>query len=111
MTLRIHNAPHKQAKVRFVAQEYGDREKPLIVHDFAALTPASIWLILLAASAKQFRLFSHNVSQAYLESKYELPKCMYIQPTNENLKTFGLGPNQSLKFLKPLQGLCKPEDY
>lgn len=55
--LKNHGTPNKLAKVRFVAQVYGDNYKPLIVHDTAASRAASIWLILSVACAKQFNSY------------------------------------------------------
>ena len=54
-----------------------------------------------------FRIFSTDVTQAYLQSSETLKREVFIKPPNE----FGLQPNQLLQLLKPLYGLPDSGDY
>ena len=54
-----------------------------------------------------FRLFSTDVTQAYLQSTEKLSRDVYVKPSSE----FDLDPNQLLKLLKPLYGLADSGDY
>lgn len=61
LTLKKFGSPTEQAKVRFVAQGYTDRDKIFIIHDTTTLRASSFCLILSAVSSIGSRLFSHDV--------------------------------------------------
>lgn len=111
LSLKNYGTPAEQAKVRYVAQEYNDRDQPYIVHDMATLRASSIRLILSTAAYHGLRLFSHDVTQAYLQSKYELSRQIYIQPKKEDMYLFGLQDGELLHLIKPLYGICEAGDY
>lgn len=102
---------NETAKVRLVAQGFNDKNMAYMVHDTNTLQTASIRLVLSTEAAKQFRLFSNDVTQAYLQSKHSLTRMIYINVKNNDLKTFGIGVDQLLELNKPLYGLCDAGDY
>lgn len=79
-TLKNYGTPSEQAKERYVAQGFDDKEKPYIVHDTSTLRASSIRAILSVAGVSGFRIYSHDVTQAYLQSKYKMTRDVYIQP-------------------------------
>lgn len=64
-------------------------------------------MLIALASVFGFRLFSTDVTQAYLQSADKLMSDVYIKPSTE----FELGPDQIQKLLKPLYGLVGIGDF
>lgn len=46
-----------------------------------------------------------------LHSKDKLSRKVFIQPTPENLKIFGLQDGELFELVRPLYGLCDASDY
>lgn len=94
-------------KARYVVQGFRDRLKTSLVHDAATARQYSTKVLIGLAAVFGFRLFSTDVTQAFLQSADELMCDVYIQPSKE----FELNENQVLKLLKPLYGLADAGDY
>lgn len=77
----------------------------------ATLRASLIRLILSTAAYHGFRLFSHDVKQAYLQSKYERSRQIYIQTEKEDMHLFELQDDELLHFIKPLYGICEAGNY
>lgn len=72
LTLKNFSTPNEKAEARFVAHGYCDQVKNEIIHDSSTIRPSSIRIILSTAANLSFNLFSHDVMQAYLQSKDKL---------------------------------------
>lgn len=94
-------------KARFVVQGHKDKMKRSLVHDSPNAKQQSTGLVLGLASIFGFRLFSTDVTQAYLKSADQLMRDVYIKPTKE----FELGEDQILQLMKPLYGLADIGDH
>ena len=81
--------------------------KRSFVHDTSSVRQFSVKLLVGLAALLDFRLFSTDVTQAYLQSAEELSRDVYVEPSPE----FNLDSNQLLKLLKPLYGLADSGDY
>lgn len=95
----------------YVAHGYNDSDQPCIVHDTVMLQATSIFLILSTSCILNFHMFSHDVTQAYIQSRYKLCKKIYTKPKREDLVLFGLDEGQVLKLFKPFYGICEAGDY
>lgn len=111
LTLKNYQTPNESAKVRYVAQGYNDRDRPFLVHDATSIRVSSIRILQSAAKVLGFRIFSHDVTQAYLQSRSNLSRKIYIRPKSKDLKTFGLREGELLELNRPLYGLCDAGDY
>ena len=94
-------------KARFVVQGYRDKMKTSLVHDSATSRQVSARILVGLAAIFGFRLFSTDVTQAYLQSSSDLMREVYIKPGKE----FNLQPGEILKLLRPLYGLADSGDY
>lgn len=111
LTLKNVDTPDETPKVRYVAQGYSDVHKQFIAHDLTTLRPTSIRLILAIAATKNLRLFTHDVTQAYLQSKEMLTRDVYLRPKVSDRHLFDVKDDELLKLNKPLYGLCDSGDY
>jgi Reverse transcriptase (RNA-dependent DNA polymerase) len=94
-------------KARFVLKGYREKLKTRLVHDETTSRISSARLLVGLAAVFGFRLFSVDVTQAYLQSALKLMRDVYVTPTDK----FELRPDQVLKLLKPLYGLSDSRDY
>ena len=111
LSLKNANSPREKAKARYVAQGFKDLEKPFLVHNTTALRQSSIKLILSVASLLNFRVFTHDITQAYLQSDSPLTREVYLEPTEKDRKLFNLMDNEVLRLLLPLYGMSDAGDY
>ena len=94
-------------KARYVVQGYTDKLKSSLVHENRTARQFSVKILVGLAAVFDFRLFSTDVTQAYLRSAEDLMRDVYIKPSSE----FKLSPNRLLTLLKPLYGLVDSVDY
>jgi len=84
-------------KARFVVQGHRDKLKKLLVHDISVARQHSTKILIGIAAIFGFRLFSTDVTQAYLQSAENLKRDIFIDPPEE----FNLKPDELIKLLKP----------
>lgn len=94
-------------KARYVVQDHKDKEKSRLIHPSTNLRQRSVKLITFLAAVLKFRVWSQDVTQAYLQAEDNLRRLVYVKPT----KQFGLQDGQLLQLLKPLYGLSDAGDY
>lgn len=109
--LKDVGTPVEMAQVTYVAHGFGDRGKAHMAHDATSLRASSIRVILFVAAILGFRLFSHDVAQAYLQIKYRMTQAVYITPKPCDRPLFGLSDREVLKLVMPLYGICNAGDY
>ncbi|CDF36525.1 unnamed protein product [Chondrus crispus] len=73
--------------------------------DIATTSSNSTRIIVSVSAIKGFRLFSHDVRQAYLQSEDKLTRKVFLLQKRTDLKYFGLGEEDILELLKPTYGM------
>jgi len=111
LAIKQPNTPTEVAKARYVAQGCGDRDKPFIVHNLSMLRQSSTKVILSTSAVFGWRLFSHDINQAYLQIKDAMARDLYVKVRPRDAKSFGLHENELLRMLKPLYGVPEAGDY
>lgn len=101
----------EKAKARYIAQGHKDKDKPYMVHDTSTLRASSVRVILSVAAVKGFRIFSHDVNQAYVQSKDKLTRKIFVLPKKRDLEMLGVSEDELLELLMPLYGICDAGDY
>lgn len=99
------DTPDETPKVRYDAQGYSDVHKQFTAHDLTSLHSTSTRLILTISATKSLRLFTHDVNQAYLQSKETLTRDVYLRPKVSDRHLFNVNEDELLKLDKPLYGL------
>jgi len=94
-------------KARFIAQGYNDIEKENLVHTASTLKVISLRTILAIAAVKQWKIWTHDVTQAFLQSESEMTRDVYLRPPKE----FNLPNDKLLHLLKSLYGITDAIDY
>lgn len=94
-------------KARYVVQGQRDKEKNWQVHPSTNLRQSSVRLTMSLEAVFEFRIWSYDVTQAYLQADDKLQRLVYIKPTNE----FGLKGGQLLQLVQTLYGLSDVGDY
>ena len=105
------NTADASAKARFVAQGNTDKAKAFVVHNLSALRQSSTKILVSTSAVLGFRIFSHDVNQAYLQSKDKLSREVFVRPRARDARYFGVRDDEVLQVLLPLYGLPDAGDY
>lgn len=82
-----------------------------MVHDFNTLRMSSTITVLSIAAVHGFRLFSIDVTQAYLQIKAHLTRSVYIRPKQPDREILGIKDGEFFILKIPLYGLCDAGNY
>lgn len=110
-TVKNVDTKDEEAKARFVAQGHRDKAKWYVVHNLATLRQRSTRLLTSTSAVMGFRLFSHDITQAYLQSKDQFTRQLYLRPRREDMHLFDLAEGKLFKINLPLYGVCDAGDY
>jgi hypothetical protein len=107
LTIKNIGTDEEVNKARHVAQGHKDRDTNVLVHNSTTVRQISTRLIVSLAATLDFRIWSQDVKQAYLQSSEKLMRKVYLKPSTE----FGLPQNALLGLHKPRYGLADSGAY
>lgn len=110
-TLKNHNTPQEFPKARFVAQGHRDKAKEFVVHNLATLRQRSTRLLVSTSAVLGLRLFAHDITQAYLQSRDKFSRQLYLRPRPADIHLFDMDADELLHIELPLYGVCDAGDY
>lgn len=90
-------------KARYVIGGHRDKLNDMMVHSSTTLQPQSIRLLWALAAIFGFHTWTSDILQAYLQASEPLEREVSISNAAAELE---LSPDQCLKLLRPLYGLC-----
>lgn len=93
-------------KALFVVQDHTDAEKHMLLHNPATIGQHSIRLFIAVAAIIGFRIWTQDVSQAYLQRR-EAPERLLHEGTARPAAAIRLMP----KTIEPLYGLADSSDH
>jgi len=82
-----------------------------MVPNLATLRQRSTRWLVSTSVVLRFRLFSHDINQAYLQSRDKLARTLYLYPRHEDRHLFDLTDDGVLLLVRPLYGVCDAGDY
>jgi Reverse transcriptase (RNA-dependent DNA polymerase) len=88
-------------KARFVCQGHRDKERNVLVHNSTTIRQPSTRPIARVAGLFGVRIWSDDVSQAFLQSQEQMGRRLFVRPPRE----FGISDGSLSELLKPLYGL------
>lgn len=88
-----------------------DKEKPFIVHNNSTLLQSSTKLLVSTSAVLYFRIFSHDVTQAYLQRKDAMSRVIYVKPRIKDAALFGLKEDELMLVCLPVYGITDAGDY
>jgi hypothetical protein len=95
-------------KAIFVIQGHRDHEKDIMVRSSSKVQQRSLRFSLALAGILGFKIWSQDVTQAYLQSAGTLARDVFIEKPASELE---LEPDQAVQLLRPLYGLDDSGDF
>jgi Reverse transcriptase (RNA-dependent DNA polymerase) len=95
-------------KSRYVIQGHRDQEKEIMVRSSTNIQQRSLRIVFALSGILGFKIWTQDVTQAYLQSAGTLARDVFI---NKPAPELGLNSEQALKLLRPLYGLADSGDF
>jgi len=86
------------AKARFVAQGHRDKAKWYVVHNLATMRQRSTRILVSTAANMRWRVFAHDITQAYLQSQDTFSRLLFLRPLPGDRHPFDLQGDELLKL-------------
>lgn len=81
------NTKEGRRKARFIDQGHRDRDKTYLVHSSPNLKMESVRLVFALASIMGFEIWTHDITQAYLQGSIEVMRDTFLDPRSVYLNS------------------------
>lgn len=95
----------------YVAQCFNDGDEHFFVHNTSSLRQISVIGVVSFAAVNIFRLFAHDVAQAYFQSEDKLTRAIFLLLKLHYLDIILISEDEILTLNLPLYGTCNANDY
>lgn len=109
LAIKALGEPEEKYKGRFVVRGFGDPAKQNMLHNSPNLRPESIRLLLALASILGFRVWTIDITQAFLQAAAENLRDIYLEG-GEHSAELDLSADEVLQLMRPLYGLADAGD-
>lgn len=101
LAIKIDERGSQRYKARFVIGGHRDRRKAFLVHTSKAVQPSSTRFLLSFSEANDFKMWSEDAPQAYIQTDYELDRELFKMDVPIE---FRLAEDECLQEIKPVYG-------
>jgi hypothetical protein len=100
-------------KSRLMIQAFNDQNKILVLTQSSIIQRISQRLIICLAVtfAQSMKLFLRNITQIYVQSRFNLNRNFYVQSSPELIKLMRIFNDCILKMIKPLYDVSKADNH
>jgi hypothetical protein len=99
-------------KFRLVIQAFNDQNKTLMLTQSSIIQRVSQRLIIcLVVSLSQMKLYLRNITQVYVQSRFNLNRNFYVQSLFELIKLMRIFSDCILKMIKSLYDVSKADNH
>ena len=111
--LRLKNfgTANELPKARYVSPGHRDLVKQFMMYNITPLRQSATRIIVSVAAIRNFRLFSHDVTQAYLQSDETRTRQVFLVPKKKYMEHFGILEGEILELLRPIYDMTDVGDY
>lgn len=111
LAIKNTGSSDEKSKARHIAQGHNDNYRPYVVYDALTLRACSVRRNHSVAAVEDFRVFSHDLNQAYVQSKDKLTSQMSLLPREEDYEILDILIDKPFKLILPLYGIFYAGDY
>jgi hypothetical protein len=99
-------------KFRLMIQAFNDQNKTLVLIQSSIIQRVSQRLIIcLVISLFQMKLYLRNITQAYVQFRFNLNRDFYVQSSSELIKLMKISSDCILKMIKSLYEVSKTDNH